>query len=216
MNAPSPIEIDKNEVELVTSSESLDEYAALAEKAGFFAEDIVLYQLRAYLRSAGLSEYPLEDVETFLNKKFGKAKTTVAGSRAYPPVKYTTEFKWGWHPLRAADAHSVSGVQIGDTYTVKKFGDDFYDSGRHGSYQCEWSRRVLTQPYNRLIPFPVLKTVAEITARFPTVSFIVADWVDHKTTTIVPSSQPEDPFLALLGPGIPLMIIERWDEPNFR
>jgi hypothetical protein len=216
MNAPNPIEIEKNEVELVAAADSLDNYAKLAESVGFFAEDIVLYRLRAHLRSAGLSEYPLEDVEKFLDKKFGKATTTVSGSSSYPPIKYATKFKWGWHPLRAVDAKEVSGWQIGATRTVTKFDDEFYDSGRHGKYQCTWSRKVLSQPYNRLIPMPVLQTVAGIADKFPSVSFIVADWADYETSTIIPSSRPEDPFLGVLGPGISLMIIERWDEPNFR
>lgn len=216
MNVPLAIEIERNRVETPVDTGAIEEYARLAADVGFAPDDVVLYRLRAHLRDSGLSEYPLEDVEAFLNKKFGKAKTTVSGSHSYGPIKYTTSHRWGWHPLRQKDAQSVANWQIGHTYEVTKFGDEFYDGGCHGRYQCQWERRVLTQPYNRLIPMPVLQTVADIAVKFPSVSFIVADWADYETTTIVEVPRVQDPFLGVLGTGIPLMIIERWDEPSFR
>jgi len=229
MDVPSTIEIEKNAIELVTPVDALDQYAKLAESVGYHSEDIVLYQLRAHIRSAGLSEYSLSDVESYMDEKFGAPFGTSSGSQTYGPIKHTVRHRWGWHPLRASDASIVAGAEIGriykwtangarDTIKFKNEYDQENDLAKynHDGRSHSECRTVYPRPYNRLIPMPVLQTVAGIVERFPSVNFIVADWADYETTTIVPTSRMQDPFLAVVGPGIPLMIIERWDEPSFR
>lgn len=216
--------LEANEIERSVTADELEEYAKLGESVGFMPEDVTLYRLRAHIQQAGLRSYPLDAVERYLDEKFGKPRCSTEGNTSYGPITYKVFHSWGWFPLRKGDS---GNDRIGTTYRwsfPKKSGHlafdkipDYYsaaDSDYHRKHQTV--RQLLSTPYNRLVPLPVLKTIADIAVGFPSVRFIVADRADYQTTTIVPSTRSEDPFLAVVGPGIPLMVIERWDEPGFR
>lgn len=64
-----------------------------------------------------------------------------------------------------------------------------------------------TGTYKHPIPKPVLETVRTIIKHLgDRVAFVVTDY----------EATNPDPFLAVTAPGLPLYVIERWDEPGFR
>ncbi len=200
MNVPSTIEIERDPIEQTGDNEAILSYSGLAAQIGFEPDALILYRVREYLRSKGLREYPLLEVEAYMDEKFGKPKIT-------DKWKYTWEHRWGWHPLRPSDL-TVSGIVIGKTYRGKGVTSNWKNC------TIQETRKILTEPYQRLIPLPVLQTVVEITQLCPTLNFVVADEAAYEVTY----NPDGDPFLALLGKSdnLPLVIFERWDEPSFR
>lgn len=200
MNVPLTIEIERDPIEQTGDNESIFAYSELAAQIGFEPDALILYRVREYLRSKGLREYPLAEVESYMDEKFGKP-------RVVDKWKYKWEHKWGWHPLRPADL-AVQGILLGKEYRGKGITDNWKDC------TIREIRPILDTPYQRVIPLPVLQTIVEITELCPTLNFIVADEADY-TVTHKPDG---DPFLALLGKSnnLPPIVFERWDEPSFR
>lgn len=95
---------------------------------------------------------------------------------------------WLWKPLRQIDMQIMQALGI--SYT-------------------SWSEQngaILGTPYNRAIPAESIGLIQRIAAAYPQVSFLVNDY----------EVQRPDPFLAVVGPGIPVTVIDYWDEPEFR
>lgn len=60
--------------------------------------------------------------------------------------------------------------------------------------------------YNRPVPLSTLRIVSKIAAEFPQAHFFVSDYQVGRP----------DPFLAVAAPDVPLIIVDVWDEPDFR
>lgn len=223
---PEKRELETNKTEAALEGAALEEYAAIAKIAGFSPSDLTAYQVRAHIRNSGLCIYDLKSVERFMDTKLGRPTAETYGGFSGNRIENTVTHHWGWHPLRKLDADRFQAREIGRNYIWSPDGkgltlkfnqdnNDFYS--RKDLYRTHTeSRMVLREPYDRLIPFPVLKTIADIAVRFPSIGFIIADWAEYEVTTLKPTLMPQDPFLALIGDEIPVMVIERWDEPSFR
>lgn len=93
---------------------------------------------------------------------------------------------WGWRPLREADRDKLISNR-----------DDGMPNG------C-----IAKRLYHGAVPLPVLLTVERIAEAVPDVHFYVTDKVN--------ATAEEDPFLAVTAAGMNMLIVERWDEPNFK
>lgn len=95
---------------------------------------------------------------------------------------------WGWRPLRQVDERKVEFPDL----------DSWGQSGH-----------ILRGLYQGAVPLPVLLTVERLSAAVPDVYFFVSDKNEQSDYTL-------DPFLMVCAPGMAQLIVERWDEPNFR
>jgi hypothetical protein len=72
--------------------------------------------------------------------------------------------------------------------------------------------KTLTKVYRRRVPIEVLMTVDKLREEIGSqAKFFVADIYSQREP-----APKEDPFLAVTAKGLPLYIIERWNEPAFR
>lgn len=98
----------------------------------------------------------------------------------YLDAKYGCRTNWAWVPVRHTDI-----------ITANNFND------------------VTNRTYTKPIPFPVLKTIDEISTLYPQAQFFISDERQP--------SDMKDPFLLVtLDKGRTLHVVERWDEPAYR
>lgn len=95
---------------------------------------------------------------------------------------------WVWKPLRQIDQVLVT-PRTGQSWSASENG-----TVMHGRL------------YNKSVPAEAQRYIPRITKQFPQAAFLVSDYEVVKP----------DPFLAVVGPQIPLTVIDFWDEPMFR
>ena len=93
---------------------------------------------------------------------------------------------WGWRPLREVDRKTAE-------------------------LSPEWNTNghTLNRTYQLAVPLPVLHTIERLSAAVPGLGFFVSDQITAQ------DNAAGDPFLVVMAPGMPILVIEQWDEPNF-
>lgn len=184
-------EPEPKEIPAPTSDEAFEaDYLKLANELNVNASQLVKQQtavaLSATLSRMGLRVYDRTQVAVFLDSQYGK------------PVRRSGEYlaRWAWRPLMTPTTEEMDSFQW--MFATR---NGFSKNGLLG-YGLK--------TYSKPVPMPVLLSVKEIRAQHPTARFFVSDEISSAEATPV-----RDPFLMVVL-GEVEVIVERWNEPNYR
>lgn len=198
-----------------------DEYLALANELGVNASALTHERAVASLESTvaemGLRVYDRPQVEAYLTKHYGAPR-----QRPWPGERETLA-TWAWRPLMkpqtataplpmpptiTSSALGVSGAGLAEMQSqmLQAFGGWVGRVGhaKNGDVASE------LRAYDKPVPMPVLLTVKAIRTKHPDARFYVSDELHEQEAAPI-----RDPFLMVVLGGVH-MIVERWDEPNYR
>lgn len=183
-----PVPVPEASIEPVTlmTDDLRRQYSALAAELGISQPGLLEDEALAFFRERGTRLYDQSKVNAFLTDQFGAEIPATEGQRQHYGIH--TIATWGWRALRRVD--------------VEGGGGGWHNPSSNGAH--------IGGLYNKPLPLPVLLTVKEVAARFPSAMFFVSDEVHSSDLRRV-----DDPFLLVLIERT-RFIIERWDEPGYR
>jgi hypothetical protein len=196
--APVPVPDASVEAMPVMSDSLRRQYIALAAELGVTQPGLQRDAARAYFAGRGIRLYMGDKVKAYLDDQYGKEKQVEDPRFAQGNGRrvFRGHPTWCWRPLRGKDKTVRPEVEQGWAYSTPETNDSIWPEAT---------------PYDKPLPLPVLLTVKEVSAEFPTARFYVSDEVhsyEHRDPVL-------DPFL-LVVVETERFIIERWDEPGYR
>lgn len=171
------------------------------DATGLSAEDYAEYQRVATKVGFAPRGLKSDALRQFL-REAGMRVYPLGAVQAYLDGKYGVAddrhgARWVWKPLRSADGYTREQRDAHAQYIW------LVKHAVNGVVAREQA------PYGKPVPLPVLLTVERIVEKFPDALFFVSD--EYKAPAV------PDPFLAVVyGEDSEPVVVERWDEPQFR